>query len=89
MNDSFRKDNPPNYTVVAMAGEVGELLNAYKKHALYSTENPRHRADKGGILDESGDLFYYFIRFLTEQGLTLEDVMQYNMKKLTARMQGG
>ena len=74
-----------NYTILGLVGESGELANLTKK--IYR--------DDQGILtvprltkmySELGDVLWYLVRFLDDQGMTLEDLADINHKKLSERM---
>ena len=74
----------PNYTMIALGGEVGEVLNAYKKHELRA-EGARGHDPENNVPDELGDVLYYVARAAHEQGLSLSDLMKMNMTKLLDR----
>lgn len=72
------------HAAVGIAGEAGEVLDAVKKTWIYGKE-----LDRENILEESGDLLFYITALLTENGFTLEDAMEYNIKKLEKRYPDG
>jgi len=66
----------------ALCGEAGELANVIKK--IYRDNKGLMTEEaKQKIKDEVGDVFWYLL-FLIEEiaGITLEDVMKYNLEKL-------
>lgn len=70
-------DNPL-YAGLALAGEVGEMLNIRKK--IERDEGGRERTRMGKIpdrdmefLEEAGDVIFYLRLSLLERGFTLED----------------
>lgn len=65
------------HCIMGMSGEVGEMLDAIKKHVIYNKP-----LDVGNILEESGDLLFYFQDLLTKVGLTWEQVKLHNINKL-------
>ncbi len=72
------------YTIIALAGEVGEACNMYKK----GMRDPGmgHDPDwKSKMIAELGDSFFYLVRACHDQGTTLRAVMLANERKLRAR----
>jgi NTP pyrophosphatase (non-canonical NTP hydrolase) len=72
------------HAAVGIAGEAGEVLDAVKKTWIYGKE-----LDRENLLEESGDLLFYIVALLTENGFTLEDAMQANIEKLKKRYPEG
>lgn len=73
------------YTMIALAGEVGEACNLFKK----GMRDPGmgHDPDwKKKMLAEFGDALYYLVKACHDQGTTLRAVMLANERKLKARM---
>ncbi len=72
------------YAGIAMAGEVGELCNEIKKHKrddeMVMTVDRAH-----SILEEAGDVLWYVANLATEMGVSLEDLAQMNLRKLSRR----
>lgn len=60
--------------------EAGELAEHYIKNTGYSTPY-----DKRDILGEAGDVLNFLTAILHQEGLTLEDAMKNNVKKLMDR----
>lgn len=74
----------PEYTMIALAGEVGEACNFHKKGMRRPGEG--HDPEwKKKLLEELGDALYYLVRVCHENGTTLRDVMVANEKKLRKR----
>jgi NTP pyrophosphatase (non-canonical NTP hydrolase) len=74
------------YPTLGLAGEAGEVANIVKKI----------QRDFGGKLtdeirlklkDELGDVLWYISACGDELGLTLEEIAEFNIKKLAARHQ--
>jgi NTP pyrophosphatase (non-canonical NTP hydrolase) len=74
------------YTTLGLAGESGEVAKKVKKLLR----------DKGGVADnevraaiqkELGDVMWYIAAVATELGLSLEDIAQANLDKLSDRKQ--
>jgi NTP pyrophosphatase (non-canonical NTP hydrolase) len=68
------------HSAVGISTEAGELLDAYKKHIFYGRQ-----IDYVNIEEEIGDLLWYISATLDVLGLTYEEVMEKNIKKLKAR----
>ena len=66
-----------------MVGEIGEIHSIYQK--LYQG----HEFDLEHIKKELGDLLWFIAEYCTARGWLLEDVMQLNIEKLTARYPQG
>ncbi len=69
--------------VLGIGGEAGEIVDQAKK-MFYHTEKPTefHR-DK--LVSELGDSFFYHIKFMDLMGITLDEVLLANRKKLQSR----
>lgn len=72
--------------VLGISGEAGEVVEKWKKIIAYK---------KGAVLDEDreelkkelGDVLWYIAVFARELGISLEDVVACNLKKLADRKQ--
>jgi NTP pyrophosphatase (non-canonical NTP hydrolase) len=76
-----------DYVLIALAGEVGELLNKYKKllrDGPCMTDQERYEL-LDGIALEYGDILWYVSQGTTEFGLSLEGVANRNIEKLARR----
>lgn len=78
----YRYADPLVYCVMALAGEVGELANKLKK-------SMRSGADRNMavLMDELGDCLWYVSATAKELGYTLEEVAEFNLTKLAARVE--
>ncbi len=74
-------DQPELTGILGLAGETGELADAYKKYMFQG-----HDLD---LVEEMGDVLFYYFVLLWCQGLSFEDVMKYNMEKLQERYPTG
>jgi len=77
-------DQNLNYTLVGLAGEVGELLNIYKKvmrdHDGIITEELREK-----LIDELGDIHWYIAMAECEAKIKSSEVIKRNLDKLQKR----
>ena len=63
-----------------LAGEVGELLEMYKK----GIRDYKHYS-KDEWIGEIGDILHYLTRLTKDHGFTLDEVIDYNIKKIKIR----
>src|SRR5437762_9475646 len=74
------------YPVLGLAGEIGELINKFKK--IYRDDNGAvTEKKKAEILEELGDVLWYVSEIAGAFGASLEDVAKTNIEKLAARME--
>ena len=69
-----------NHMAIGAAGEVGELLDAIKRHTIYERQ-----LDVENVKEEIGDLFFYIQRIMFLTGLSLNTILDHNVKKLEKR----
>lgn len=72
------------HCVIGMAGEIGELLDAYKKHAFYGQP-----LDRENVIEELGDIMFYAHALMFYLDLDLEEIINANRKKLDKRYPKG
>lgn len=65
---------------VGAAGEVGELVDAVKKHVVYERE-----PDVENIKEEIGDLFFFVQELMLQYNLTFYEILHHNVAKLEKR----
>lgn len=70
--------------VMGLCGEAGECIDVVKKY-LYQG----HKLDKLKLKDELGDVLWYVAITCQALGITLDDVMEHNVKKLLLRYPDG
>jgi NTP pyrophosphatase (non-canonical NTP hydrolase) len=84
------------YTLLGLAGEAGETCNTWKKWYRDEDENFRDpNGDPQGTRDqyrdriagEIGDLLWYLSQAAREVGYTLDEIADYNLKKLKDRQE--
>lgn len=71
------------HMATGVAGEAGELLDAFKKAVVY-----KKALDVKNVVEELGDLEFYMAGIRAELGLQRDDILQANMDKLAARYKG-
>jgi NTP pyrophosphatase (non-canonical NTP hydrolase) len=79
------------HAILGLAGEVGELVDAVKKHVFYGKP-----LDIYNVVEEMGDIKYYFealrqniaARNMPKINLTERDILSLNLKKLRKRYTG-
>ena len=72
------------HMVIGASGEVGELVDAIKKHVIY--QKP---LDVENVKEELGDLLFYMANLMHSVGLSFEEVLQHNVDKLSVRYSSG
>ncbi len=72
-----------NHAAMGVAGEAGELIDAVKKHTVYSKP-----LDRENIIEELGDLRFYIQAMQNVLGITESEVLQANANKLAKRYRG-
>ena len=68
------------HMAVGVAGEAGELLDAVKKATIYNKT-----IDYENMIEELGDLEFYMSRIRQIIGVTRDEVLEHNYKKLSKR----
>lgn len=68
---------------IGIAGEAGELVDAFKKYAVYGQP-----LDRENVIEELGDLEFYLQDFRNITGITREETLAANIKKLSKRYAG-
>ena len=72
------------HAAMGIVGEAGEIIDAVKKHWAYNKE-----LDVANVIEELGDLRFYYQAMLNMFGLTDEDICAMNMSKLQVRYPTG
>jgi NTP pyrophosphatase (non-canonical NTP hydrolase) len=68
------------HAVIGIQGECGELASALEKWIYYGQS-----LDIVNIKEELGDMLWYISLACNSTGLTLDDVMESNLRKLQSR----
>lgn len=76
-------------STMGLSGEAGELTDIIKKiEFYYQTDIAKTQAfneKRSHIVEELGDLVHYVFMFLNATGITLDEVLESNVKKLNSR----
>lgn len=68
------------HAVLGLSGEVGELVDAIKKNAIY--QKP---LDYINVVEELGDLEFYLEQLRQALGIKREETLRQNINKLSER----
>lgn len=80
---SLRADTSRERLMLAgmgLAGEAGEVCDEAKKVAFHGKE-----MNRDDLIKELGDVLWYYALFLSNEGITLDEVMEANVFKLCDR----
>lgn len=67
-------------SINGVVSESGEILDMINKHLYYGQD-----FDDVKMKEECGDLFHHFIRLLHSLNISLDDIIECNVKKLRVR----
>lgn len=70
--------------VYGLNGEAGEVIDILKKHEFQG-----HTLSTEKLIDELGDIAWYLALACTALGVTLTDIFNHNVEKLSARYPEG
>lgn len=76
------------YPALGLAGEAGEVCENTKK-MMRDDHGVLSDARRSALKKELGDVLWYVARCAAEAGLTLEEVGQANIEKLSSRQRRG
>jgi NTP pyrophosphatase (non-canonical NTP hydrolase) len=84
----YNSDSLMDKTIWAMgvAGEAGEVIEKWKKIVAYKNGLVSDE-DKSELAKELGDVVWYIAVLSHSLGLSFDEVMQANIKKLSARQE--
>lgn len=71
------------HMAVGISGEAGELLDAIKKAVIYNKP-----IDRENVIEELGDLEFYMEGLRQGLGLSREETLAANVRKLSKRYEG-
>ena len=83
----YPKEVEMEYLMLGLSSEVGEVLGKYKKY-LRGDKMVRQDFEKA-LVDELGDVMWYFVRICDMLDVSLYDVMSNNITKLSKRVVEG
>lgn len=69
---------------LGLCGETGEIADLIKKQRFQD-----HHVYHGWLLEELGDVYFYFVLMLDAMGYTLDQVIDENVRKLEERYPEG
>ena len=72
------------HSVLGLAGEVGELIDAIKKHTMYTQS-----IDYNNVVEELGDIEFYLYSLRESCYITREQTLRANIHKLRKRYAKG
>lgn len=77
--------------MLGLVGEVGELADCVKKNFIYPESKLLEKYPNGiteKVMDEAGDCLWQYMLVLCKYGLTVDEVIAYNVDKLNRRHGG-
>ena len=81
-------NHPIVYPTMGLVNEAGEVAGKIKK--IFRDQNGQiTEKDKQSLKSELGDVLWYLTQICTELGLTLEEVAETNITKLSSRQERG
>lgn len=90
---TFAAYNDPLYPVLALAEECGELSKVYAKalrgDEKYIIEDEFTDDAKELVAKELGDVLWMVAAIASENGMSLDDIAELNIQKLTGRKVAG
>ncbi len=76
------------YPTLGLANEAGEVAGKIKK-IFRDKGGGLSEADQQALKSELGDVLWYLAQMCTELGLSLDEVAESNLSKLTSRLERG
>ena len=79
-------NHPIVYPTVGLVNETGEVAGKIKK--IFRDQNGQiTEENRQSLKNELGDVLWYLTQICTELGLTLEEVAETNITKLSSRQE--
>lgn len=72
------------HMALGVSGEVGELVDAIKKHTVYGKI-----IDRENVIEELGDIEFYLEGIRGPLGISREETIMHNQQKLSIRYASG
>lgn len=76
------------YPVLGLVNEAGEVAGKLKK-VIRDHDGDIHVDDMAALKGELGDVLWYLSQLAKELGLSLEDIAEHNLEKLSSRQARG
>lgn len=70
--------------VLGLSGEIGEVVELYKKHLFHG-----HTLETEKVIKEAGDIQWYLALLADGLGISLDEIAAKNIEKLNARYPQG
>lgn len=80
----LNRDKDIIHMLLGLQGEVGELVDALKKHIIYS-----QNLDVANVREELGDIEFYLEGLRQAIGLNRDEILEQNILKLRNRYPSG
>lgn len=74
------------YPMASLMVEAAELVDLFVKPRLRGDDKT---IDREKIVSEAGDVLWNLAALLQDEGITLEEVAEYNINKLSSRLKRG
>ena len=81
-------NHPIVYPTMGLVNEAGEVAGKIKK-IFRDQKGQITEEDRQSLKNELGDVLWYLTQICTELGLTLEEVAETNIPKLSSRQERG
>lgn len=78
--DKLLKNNEDIHLVAGLAAEVGEVCAIFQK-ASYKSQ----ALNMEDLKEELGDVFFYTTALASKYGYSIEELLEYNIRKLKRR----
>jgi NTP pyrophosphatase (non-canonical NTP hydrolase) len=84
----LKRKNELFHLVLGLVGESGEIAEKFKK-LVRDKNSDESQIDREDMKKELGDVLWYVALLAEYLGLKLEDIAEYNVKKLSDRLERG
>jgi NTP pyrophosphatase (non-canonical NTP hydrolase) len=84
----LKRKNELFHLVLGLVGESGEIAEKFKK-LVRDKNTDESQIDREDMKKELGDVLWYVALLAEYLGLKLEDIAEYNVKKLSDRLERG
>lgn len=80
--------HPVVYPTLGLTNEAGEVAGKIKK-IFRDKEGVFAEQDRQALSSELGDVLWYLAQVCTELGISLDEVAEHNLEKLSSRLERG